>query len=134
MPHPKNRWTRILLCYEGTMVDVFPGPDGQRPVTRRVLARRVGGAALGAPFLSLLDGVALARPPVAKSPPLEQDIDHGVRITTDNGVEIVVPPVYHEIVPARLTPAAGRELLAARDELRLALRHIEEGQVVGPSG
>jgi len=67
----EDRWTRILLCYEGTMVDVFPGPDGQRPVTRRVLARRVGGAALGAPFLSLLDGVALARPPVAKSPPLE---------------------------------------------------------------
>ena len=45
-----------------------------------------------------------------------------------------MPPVYHEIVTARLTPAAGRELLAARDELRLALRHIEEGQVVGPSG
>ena len=45
------------------MVDVFPGPDGQRPFTGRVLARRVGGAALGAPFLSLLDGVALARPP-----------------------------------------------------------------------
>jgi len=53
------------------MVDAFPGPDGQRPFTRRVFARRVGGAALGAPFLSLLDGVALARPPVAKSPPLE---------------------------------------------------------------
>jgi hypothetical protein len=116
------------------MVDVFPGPDGHRPFTRRAFARRVGGAALAAPFLSLLDEVALARPPVAASPPLEQHIDHGVRITTDNGVEIVVPPVYHEIVTARLTPASGRELLAARDELRLALRHIEEGHAVGPSG
>jgi hypothetical protein len=104
------------------------------PFTRRVFARRVGGAVLGAPFLSLLDGIALARPPVAQSPPLEQHIDPGVRISTDNGVEIVVPPLYHELVTARLTTASGEALLAARDELRLALHHIEEGHVVGPSG
>jgi hypothetical protein len=116
------------------MAEVPPGSDGHPPFTRRVFARRVGAAVLGAPFLSLLDGVALARPPVAQSPPLEQHINPGVRITTDNGVEIVVPPVYHEIVTARLTSASGRELLAARDELRLALRHIEEGHAVGPSG
>jgi hypothetical protein len=116
------------------MADVFPGSDGWRPFTRRVFARRVGGAVLGAPFLSLLDGIALARPPVAQSPPLEQHIDPGVRISTDNGVEIVVPPLYHEIVTARLTPASGRALLAARDELRLALRDIEHGHVTGPSG
>jgi len=110
------------------------GPDRQRRFTRRVFARRLGGAVLGAPFLSLLDGVALARPPVAKTPPLEQHIDPGVRISSDNGVEIVVPPLYHELVTARLTPASGRLLLAARDELRLALQHIEEGHVTGPSG
>ena len=116
------------------MAEVSPGSDGHRPFTRRVFARRVGGAVLAAPFLSLLDGVALARPSVAKSPPLEQHLDPGVRITTDNGVEIVVPPLYHEIVTARLTTASGRALLAARDELRLALQHIEEGHVVGPRG
>ena len=102
--------------------------------SRRVFARRVGGAMLGAPFLSLLDGVALARPPVTQSPPHEQHLDPGVRISTDNGIEIVVPPLYHELLTARLTPAAGRSLLAARDELRLALQHVEEGHVVGPSG
>jgi hypothetical protein len=105
-----------------------------QPFTRRVFARRVGAAVLGAPFLSLLDGVALARPPVAQAPPLEQHIDAGVRIATDNGVEIVVPPLYHELLTARLTPTSGRALLAARDELRLALDHIEEGHVAGPSG
>ena len=109
------------------MAEVSPGSDGHRPFTRRVFARRAGGVVLGAPFLSLLDGVALARPAVAQSPPLEQHIDHGVRITTDNGVEIVVPPVYHEIVTARLTTASGRALLAARDELRLALQPHREG-------
>jgi hypothetical protein len=116
------------------MAHVSPGSDGQRRFTRRVFARRAGGVVLGAPFLSLLDGVALARPAVARSPPLEQHIDHGVRITTDNGVEIVVPPVYHEIVTARLTPGSGRALLHARDELRLALQHVEKGHVTGPSG
>ena len=64
------------------MEEASTGSEGQRPFTRRVFARRVGGAVLAAPFLSLLDGVALARPPVAKSPPLEQHLDPGVRITT----------------------------------------------------
>src|SRR3954453_8969329 len=111
-----------------------PSPEGQRPVTRRVFTRRVGGAVLGASLLSLLDDVAIDRLAVAGSVPLEQHLDPGVRITTDNGVEIVVPPIYHEIVTARLTVASSPELLAARDELRLALRHIEAGHVVGPTG
>jgi len=102
--------------------------------TRRVFARRVGGAVLGAPFLSLLDGIAFPRPAVAQTPPLEQHIDPGLRIATDNGVEIVVPALYHEVLTARLTVAPGRSLLAARDELRLALEHIEDGHVVGPNG
>lgn len=105
-----------------------------RPFTRRVFVRRASGAVVAAPFLSLLDGVALARPRVAQSPPLEQHLDPGVRMATDNGVEIVVPPLYHELVTARLTAAAGQSLLRARDELRVALQHIEEGHVVGPSG
>ena len=116
------------------MGEVSSGSDGQQRFTRRVFARRVGGAVLGAPFLSLLDGVALARPAVAQAPPLEQHIDPGVRISSDNGVEIVVPPLYHEVVTARLTTASARELLAAQDELRLALRHIEAGHVAGPRG
>jgi hypothetical protein len=116
------------------MAEGFSGSDGQQPFTRRVFARRVGGAVLAAPFLSLLDGIALARPPVAQSPPPEQHIDPGARISTDNGVEIVVPPLYHELLTARLTVASGRALSAARDELRLALHHIEEGHVAGPSG
>jgi hypothetical protein len=43
------------------MAEVFPGFDGHEPFTRRVFARRVGGAVLGAPFLSLLDGIELPR-------------------------------------------------------------------------
>src|SRR3954451_3933930 len=116
------------------MAGEVPGLNGRQPLTRRVFARRVGGAVLAAPFLPLLDGVALARPAVSGASPLEQHIDPGVRIRADNGVEVVVPPVYHEIVTARLTAASGRALLAARDELRLALHHIEEGHVAGPSG
>jgi hypothetical protein len=116
------------------MAEASPGSGRQRAFTRRVFARRVGGAVLSAPLLSLLDGIALARPAVAQSPPLEQHLDPGLRITTDNGVEIVVPPIYHEVITARLATGPGPALLAARDELRLALQHIEEGHVVGPSG
>jgi hypothetical protein len=116
------------------MAELSSGSDGQQRFTRRVFARRVGGAMLAAPFLSLLDEVALARPPVAQSPPLEQHIVPGARHSSDNGVEIVVPPLYHEVVTARLTTASGRALLAAREELRLALHDIEKGHVAGPSG
>src|SRR5580765_6403545 len=116
------------------MAEQFSGSDGQQRFTRRVFARRVGGAVLAAPFLSLLDGIALARPAVAQSAPLEQHIVPGARHISDNGVEIVVPPLYHEIVTARLTTASRRALLAARDELRLALEHIEKGHVAGPKG
>jgi len=42
------------------MAEASPGSDGQQPLTRRVFARRAGGAVLGASLLSLLDGVALA--------------------------------------------------------------------------
>src|SRR3954453_6865301 len=116
------------------MAEASPGSDRQRAFTRRVFARRVGGAVLSAPLLSLLDGIALARPAVAQSPPLEQHLDPGLRITTDNGVEIVVPPIYHEVITARLTTGSRPALLPSRDELRPALQHIEEGHVAGPSG
>jgi hypothetical protein len=116
------------------VADEAHGSDEQQRFSRAVFARRVGGAVLGAPFLSLLDGVALARPAVAQVPPLEQHLVPGVRHATDNGVEIVIPPLYHESVTARLTTSSRKGLLAARDEFRLALQHIEKGHVVGPSG
>ena len=102
------------------MAELFSGSDGQQRFTRRVFARRVGGAVLSAPFLSLLDGITLARPTVAKSAPLEQHVVPGARHTSDNGVEIVVPPLYHEIVTARLTTASGRA--AARRARRAPAR------------
>jgi hypothetical protein len=113
---------------------VSPGTDGPERFTRRTFARRVGGAVLGAPYLTHLDGITLARTQVARTAPLEQHLVPGARITTDNGVEVVVPPLYHEIVTARLTIPRGRALLPARDELRLALEQIEKGHVVGPRG
>ena len=105
-----------------------PGSDGPEPFTRRTFVKRVGAAAAGASFLKLLDGAAPARSAVAAPPLLEQHLDVGDRITTDNGVEIVVPPVYHEIVTGRLV--AGHDpatLLAARDQLAHALQSIEAG-------
>ena len=90
---------------------------------------------LGASALSLLDGIAQTRPAVASAPPFEQHVGSGDRITTDNGVEIVVPPLYHEIVTARLTTGRDRAaLLAAREQLAQALRSIEAELVAGPSG
>jgi hypothetical protein len=117
------------------MATVRPGSDGSEPFSRRTFVERAGEAALGASFLSLLDGTAPARSAVATAPPLEQHVSRGDRIRTDNGVEIVVPPLYHEIVTARLaTGQSPATLLGARDELARALGSIEAGLPAGPSG
>ena len=117
------------------MATAPPGSEGPEPFTRRTFVKRVGAVAAGASFLSLLDGAAPARSAVAAPPLLEQHLDVGDRITTDNGVEIVVPPVYHEIVTGRLVAGHDRvTLLAARDQLAHALQSIEAGMAQGPSG
>jgi hypothetical protein len=117
------------------MATTPPGSEGPEPFTRRTFVKRVGAVAAGASFLSLLDGAAPARSAVAAPPLLEQHLGVGDRITTDNGVEIVVPPVYHEIVTGRLVAGHDRvTLLAARDQLAHALQSIEAGMAQGPSG
>ena len=63
---------------------------------------------------------------VAGSLQPEQHLLDGVRIVRDNGVEVLVPPLHHQVVTATLrveeTPAALRE---AREELENALARLD---------
>ena len=92
-------------------------------LTRRQL---VGGAAvsvLGAGGIyKLVD--ELTAPPtraVAGSVTPEQHLLEGVRVVRDNGVDVLVPPLHHEVVTATLrvgeSPAGLRE--AQRDSSRM---------------
>jgi hypothetical protein len=108
-------------------------------LSRKAFLERSGLAALGAAGVyGVLDGLAAApaRAAVARSPlPPEQHLLQGMRVVTEDGVAVSVPPVHHQVVTGELTvartPAAIRD---ARRALEQALRAIESRHAPTPSG
>jgi hypothetical protein len=92
---------------------------------KQVLAGAAAGALGATGAYELVDRLAGSSPPRAAAGPLppEQHVLDGVRTVTDNGVEVVVPPLHHEVVTARLRvdradlADAGRALEAALADL-----------------
>jgi Dyp-type peroxidase family protein len=111
------------------------------PVTRRGFLRQSAGAALGAAGLyELVDAVAgqPARAAAAVGPRphfSEQHLLRDVRVLTDNGVEILAPPLHHQLVTAKLrvgrTKSALRE---AQRELERALLELDSRFAPTPAG
>jgi hypothetical protein len=65
----------------------------------------------------------------------EQHLLDGMRIVEDNGVEVVVPTLHHEVVTATLKLEPGSsELADARRRLELVLRELEDEFVGTPEG
>jgi hypothetical protein len=94
-------------------------------LTRRGLLAGAAAGALGAGGVyELVDRLAGASPRRAEARPLPAEqhlLDLGV--ATDNGVEVLVPPLHHRVVTA--TVAAG-DLRRAQRDLEDALRALEE--------
>ncbi len=95
-------------------------------VTRReLLAGGAAAVALGtAGIYELVD--RLGRTPTRRLPPAdrapEQTLLHGQRVIEDEGVEVVVPPLHHQLVTARLRVQPQRaDLRTAQAELEAAL-------------
>ena len=108
-------------------------------LTRR---RLLGGAAAAAlagtgvyGLVDLLSGSPKRSP--APSVPPEQHVLDGLEVVVDNGVEVLVPPLHHQVVTATLrvgeTPQALRD---AQGELDNALRRLDArfGQTPGGLG
>ena len=108
---------------------------------RRLLARRGSTS-------SSTGSAARRRAPADGAAPPEQHLLHGLRVVEDDGVEVVVPPLHHQLVTARLTvgpsapsfaqaqaeledalPAARR---AVRADARRARRHGRLGTALLP--
>jgi hypothetical protein len=92
-------------------------------LTRRELLQRAGlGALASAGVYGLVEELAPARARAASAPalPLEQHIAIGQRIVSSEGVAVVVPPLHHQVVTARLRVGRGR---AALREAQRALEH-----------
>jgi hypothetical protein len=100
---------------------------------RRQLLAAAAAAGLGATGIyELVDRLAGERPRRAPTAATgdEQHLLHDVRVIRDNGVEIVEPPLHHEVVTARVAgdPHRGRRALEA------ALRELERSYPRSPAG
>lgn len=104
---------------------------------RQMLAGAAGAAALGsAGIYELVDQLSSA-PPRAEPAPLrpEQHVLDGVRFVHDNGVEVLVPPLHHQVVTATIALTGDpHELRAAQAELEYALTQLESEFPNSPAG
>lgn len=103
-----------------------------RLTRRRFLAGAAAGAAAGGGIYALVDQLTGApkRQRAAGLPP-EQHLLDGVRVVTDNGVEVVVPPLHHQVVTATV---AARDLAEAQEDLEQALAGLERRFEPTPAG
>jgi hypothetical protein len=96
-----------------------------------------GAAALGgAGIYELVDRLtrAPARPPARPLPP-EQHVLEGVRVVTQEGVEVVVPPLHHQVVTAKLqVEESSAALRDAQSSLEDALAKLERRLEATPAG
>ena len=107
-----------------------------RLTRREVLAGAGAGALAAAGIYELVDRLtdAPARRPAGTLPP-EQHVLDGLEVIEDDGVEVVVIPLHHQVVTARLRVGEGRAALRdAKAELDAALRRLERRFDNTPAG
>jgi hypothetical protein len=105
-------------------------------LTRKELLAGGAAAALGAAgiyeLVDRLSGGSPARPAVASAPP-EQHLLEGIRVVRSDGIKVIVPPLHHEVVTARLDvdPSDRRDAQADFEKL---LAGIEGDLDPSPAG
>ncbi len=103
---------------------------------REAIAAAAAGAVGAAGVYELVDRLAGSppRPEVGPRPP-EQHVLDGLRVVEDDGVEIVVPPLHHQILTGAVAVGASRTALAeAADALEDALLRLESENEPTPAG
>ena len=107
-------------------------------LTRRQLVGGAGAAALtGVGLYELVDrlGSAPVRLTPAGALPPEQHVLRGVRLVVKERVEVLVPPLHHQIVTAKLAIEPGAKALRkAQTELETVLQKLEARYEATPAG
>ncbi|MGI8422286.1 MAG: DUF7405 family protein [Gaiellaceae bacterium] len=100
---------------------------------RQLLAGAAAGTAGAAGIYELVDrfaGDSPSRPAVVAGRP-EQHVLDGLRVRRDDGIEVVVPPLHHSVVTARVRVD---DLPRAQRRLEDALRELERRYPSSPAG
>jgi hypothetical protein len=106
-------------------------------LTRKQLLGGAAGAAVAATGIyELVDRLTTAPQRQAAGPlPAEQHILDGVRVVTDNGVEVLVPPLHHQVVTAKLKVDDSAAAIAeAKAELEHRLAALDARFEPTPAG
>ena len=101
-----------------------------------MLAGAAAGALGAAASTSFVDRLFETPQRTAKDYRTEQHALGGLEVIEDNGVEVVVPPLHHQVVTAKLRVGDDAASLGeARAELERALQRLEEefGRHAGPA-
>ena len=105
----------------------------RREFVQRSALTAAGLYALADGFASMPARAALSA--VERARPREQHLLRGVKVTLRDGVEVLVPPLHHQLVTAKLrvakTPSA---LLQAQKRLEAALRRLDRAYPQTPKG
>jgi hypothetical protein len=112
--------------------------DEPSGLTRRRFLGAAAGAGLSAAGLyELVDrfGAVPRRNLAAAAWPREQHVLLGQQVVTDEGIEVIVPPLHHRVVTAKVRVEGSRSsLLAAKAELEEALAALERQHEPSPRG
>ena len=102
---------------------------------RQALAGAAAGALGASGVYELVDRLAGGSPrrPAAGAPPPEQHVLDGLRVITDNGVEVTVPPLHHQVVTAKVA-VDGADLRDAQRVLEDALAKLDVKYAPTPAG
>jgi hypothetical protein len=107
-----------------------------RLTRRRLLGSAAAGALAAAGIYELVDQLAGSpRRSAAAGVMPEQHVLDGLAVVVDSDVEVVVPPLHHEVVTATLrTGSSAAALREAQTELEEALQSIEQRYEATPAG
>jgi hypothetical protein len=106
-------------------------------LTRRQLVERGAVALAAGNVYSLLESLApaVARAAAPRRLRPEQYVLDGLRVQLELGIEVLVPPLHHRVVTARLKVAGGRApLRAAQKRLEAALARLDARYPATPAG
>jgi hypothetical protein len=102
---------------------------------KQALAGAAAGALGASGIYELVDKLAGTAPARSASPVAlpEQHLLDGIRVVQSNKIDVLVPPLHHEVVTARLT-ADRSDVREAQKELTHLLAGLDDDYVVSPSG
>lgn len=105
-------------------------------ISRRELLKRGAVALAAGNIYSLLDGIAEApaRAATSAARAREQYLLSGLGVVQELGIEVIVPPLHHRIVTARVRVSGATRLQVAAVRLERAIASVEARYPSSPAG